>query len=345
MLLAAIRDLQYRRRRVLVAIAGASLVLGLGLVMSGLAASFGNEADRTFSVLAADRWAVPQSVSGPFAGFTPMAADEALAGVRGGEAGGVLVSRINAGSAADPRDGVLVGVEPGRPGAPTTTETGTTLTGDGQVVVSSRFGFDVGQQLELNGSSFAVVGLVDASLLAGSPLLVVTLGDAQRLAANGLPVVTSLALDADAEVVGDLHVLDATAARDDAVRPLESAAQTIAVVRTLLWLVAAMIVGSVLYLNALERTADIAVFKAIGVSGRSVVTGMFLQAIIVAVAASVAAAVIGLALAPVFPLRVEIPVGALAALPLVALVVSFLGALAGVRRAVRISPALAFGGT
>ncbi len=105
-----------------------------------------------------------------------------------------------------------------------------------------------------------------------------------------------------------------------------------------------MIVGSVLYLNALERTGDIAVFKAIGVSGRSVVAGMFLQALIVALAASAAAAVIGVVLAPLFPLRVEIPATALAALPVVASVVSFLGALAGVRRAVRISPALAFGG-
>lgn len=344
MLLAAIRDLQYRRRRVLVAIVGASLVLGLGLVMSGLAASFDNEADRTFSVLAAERWAMPPSVSGPFAGFTPMAADDALAAVRGGEAGGVLVSRINTGTAADPRDGVLIGVEPGRPGAPAATEAGTTLTGDGQVVASSGFGFDVGGDLVLNGSSFAVVGLVDASLLAGSPLIIVTLGDAQRLAANGLPVVTSLALDAGAEVVGDLHVVDTAAARDDAVRPLTNAARTIAFVRTLLWLVAAMIVGSVLYLSALERTGDIAVFKAIGVSGRSVVAGMFLQALIVALAASAAAAVIGVVLAPLFPLRVEIPATALAALPVVALVVSFLGALAGVRRAIRISPALAFGG-
>jgi putative ABC transport system permease protein len=344
MLLAAIRDLQYRRRRVLVAVAGASLVLGLGLVMSGLAASFGNEADRTFAVLGADRWAVPPSMSGPFAGFSPMPADEALAMVQGGEAGGVLASRVNAGTAEDPLDGILIGVEPGQPGSPLVTEAGTTLGGDGEAVVSSRFGFSVGQELSLGQSTFEIVGLVDASMLAGSPVIIVTLADAQLLATNGRPVVTSLALDADAEVVGELRVLDAAAARDDAVRPLESAEQTIAFVRTLLWLVAAMIVGSVLYLNALERTGDVAVFKAIGVSGRSVVMGMFLQALIVGVAASAAAAVIGLALAPVFPLRVEIPNSALTTLPVVALVVSCLGALAGVRRAVKISPALAFGG-
>ena len=45
-------------------------------------------------------------------------------------------------------------------------------------------------------------------------------------------------------------------------------------IAVLLWIVAALIVGSVIYLSALERTRDFAVFKAVGVSTRSVIAGL-----------------------------------------------------------------------
>ena len=42
----------------------------------------------------------------------------------------------------------------------------------------------------------------------------------------------------------------------------------------LLWVVAAMIVGSMIYMSALERTRDFAVFKAVGVPTRSILAGL-----------------------------------------------------------------------
>lgn len=344
MLHAAWRDLLYRRRRIVVAVVGASLVLGLGLVMSGFAASFGNEATRTVNVLSVPRWAVPSGAPGPFSSVSPVGQAEALAAVESGRSGGVLFASTNVGTAEDPVDAFVIGVEPGQPGAPPEVEVGRTLETPGEAVVSTRFGYDVGGEIAVDGQPLAIVGKVDATLLAGSPLVIMTLADAQRLAANGLPLVTSVALDGDATVAAPLRPMSADDARDDAVRPLAEAEQTIAFVRSLLWLVAALIVGSVLYLNALERTSDVAVFKAMGVSGRSIIAGMFFQAAVIALAASALAVTIGLVLAPVFPLRVEIPGSDVLALPLVALGVSFLGALAGVRRAASISPALAFGG-
>lgn len=55
----------------------------------------------------------------------------------------------------------------------------------------------------------------------------------------------------------------------------------------LLWGVAALIVGSLIYLSALERTRDFAVFKALGVTTAMVLAGLALQAVAVAVAAAV----------------------------------------------------------
>lgn len=342
MIRAALRDLQFRRRRIIVAVVGASLVLAVGLIMSGLAASFGNEADRTFGVLGGTGWAVPTDASGPFSSFRPVAEAEAMAGLD--DAGAVFISRSNIGTTDEPLDAFVVAVEPGRPGSPSAVEEGRLIENSREVVVSSRFDFDVGSELPIGGETFSIVGTVDASLLAGSPLAFIRLDDAQRVLANGLPVLTAVALGGERVEIPGFRAMSVAEARDDAVRPLKDAEQTIAFVRSLLWLVAALIVGSVLYLNALERTTDIAVFKAMGVSGRSVIGGMFLQAAIVAVIAAVVAIAIGLLLAPVFPLRVEIPRSAVVTLPIVALGMSFLGALAGVRRATNISPAQAFGG-
>jgi putative ABC transport system permease protein len=49
-------------------------------------------------------------------------------------------------------------------------------------------------------------------------------------------------------------------------------------------------------------------------------------------------------LAPLFPMIVVVPAYAYISLPLVAIVIGLLASLAGLRRAVAVDPALAFGG-
>jgi putative ABC transport system permease protein len=112
----------------------------------------------------------------------------------------------------------------------------------------------------------------------------------------------------------------------------------------LLWAVAALIVGSLIYLSALERTRDFAVFKAVGLPTSWVFAGLSLQAVIVAVIAAVLGGVLSLALGPTVPMRVVVPVSAFFLLPGIAVVIGLLASLMGLRRAVTVDPALAFGG-
>ena len=60
----------------------------------------------------------------------------------------------------------------------------------------------------------------------------------------------------------------------------------------LLWIVAAVIIGSVVYLSALERQRDFAVLKAIGMSNRTLLASLALQAVLVALGAVALAAII-----------------------------------------------------
>jgi putative ABC transport system permease protein len=108
--------------------------------------------------------------------------------------------------------------------------------------------------------------------------------------------------------------------------------------------VAATIIGSVLYLQAIERTRDFAVFKATGTSTAAIGAGLALQAVVLSLAAAVLAAIIGVIIAPFFPMHVEIPASGFVMLPVVTVVVGLLASLIALRRSVSVEPALAFGG-
>jgi len=132
--------------------------------------------------------------------------------------------------------------------------------------------------------------------------------------------------------------------KTDVLRPLESARSSIEFMRVLLWVVAASIIGSVLYLQALERTRDFAVFKATGTSTAAIGAGLALQAVVLSLASAALAALLALLIAPVFPLNVQIPTSAFVVLPLITVVVGLLASTIALRRAASIQPAMAFGG-
>src|SRR5262249_59231265 len=108
--------------------------------------------------------------------------------------------------------------------------------------------------------------------------------------------------------------------------------------------VAVLIVGSVVYRSALERLRDFAVYKAIGVPTHSILAGLALQAVVVALLAAALGVIFSWLLGPMFPMIVVVPTSAYLALPLVAIVIGLLSSVAGFRRAVAVDPALAFGG-
>jgi putative ABC transport system permease protein len=173
----------------------------------------------------------------------------------------------------------------------------------------------------------------------------VTNTDARRSALYGQALASALVVRGQVErPPPGTQVLTNTDVFADLRRPLKSGAGTIDMMRYLLWLVAAGIVGSILYLQAMERTRDFAVFKAIGITGRSLAFGLATQAVALALLATVVAIMLSIALAPLMPVRAEVPRSAYLLMPAVAMVISVLASLFGLRRAVSVDPALAFGG-
>ena len=344
MLIAALRDLQWRKRRFVIAIVGTGLVFAMTLVLTGLANGFRVEATRTVDSLGLDGFLVKSGATGPFLGSSAFPATKLQ--VPGVDTAVPLVY----GSASMPdgnsaRSVNVFGAPEKGPGMPALEE-GRPPTEPHEAAVSSTMDKPIGATVEIGSRNLQVVGIVDDSTaLAGQPNVFLTVAGAQTVLFSGQQLVSSIGLKGlpDRPPSG-FKVVNRAGAVDDLLRALKGARQAMTLMAGLLWVVAAMIVGSMIYMSALERTRDFAVFKAVGVPTRSILAGLAMQAVIVAVLAAVLGGVLSVALGPLFPMRVDIPQIAFLLLPVVAVTIGVLASLAGLRRAVTVDPAMAFGG-
>ncbi len=149
---ATLRDLQWRRRRFLIAVTGTALVFAMSLLMSGLAASFTLETDRALESIGADVWVVQEGASGPFTSFSPIPATDAerVAAVDGITAADPIIY-FHQTIGDDPEDINLFGVVRGGIGEPELTD-GRALEGPGEAIVDHELGLDVGETFTMSGA-------------------------------------------------------------------------------------------------------------------------------------------------------------------------------------------------
>lgn len=343
MWLITLRDLQWRRRRFAIAVIATAVVFALALLLSGVSSSFDNEINRTVRSFHADAWLIERGSLGPFTGPTAFPASRAAevrksAGVDRADPVAILRATTTTPST---RNVNVIGVVTGGVGAPE----GVTL-GKRAAVVDGSIGLHRGDRLDLNGTTFDVVSVTDGmTYFAGIPNVIVSLEDAQQLGLGGAPLATAIVVQGTpSSPPAGLSMLSNHDVKVDLARPIHQAKQTISLIRWLLWAVAAGIIGAMVYLSALERGRDFAVLKAIGLSTRSVLAGLVLQAVLLALASAVLALAFEFAMAPASALAVEVSAADLVLLPVVAVVVGGLASLIALRRAVGVDPALAFGG-
>ena len=263
----------------------------------------------------------------------------------GERASPVVIARSSLTQNGDAEEVILIGHVPGGLGAPQTSE-GRAAQAPGEIVLDVTTGADVGDQVKVAGNPFTVVGLSRrTTLLAGIPLVFMLAADAQELVFQTDQVVSVVLVDGEvSSLPAGLVAVPSAVVAEDALEPLEGAVASVDLVRVLLWLVAAVVIGAVVYLSALERVRDFAVLKAMGVSNRSLVGSLGLQAVLVALGAVGIAAAIQLVLAPGFPLEVTVPDRAFIQIPILAVLMALAAGAAGMARVARADPALAFAG-
>src|SRR5205085_12241035 len=160
---------------------------------------------------------------------------------------------------------------------------------------------------------------------AGIPRVTIALRAAQRLGLNNQALATAIvARGRPARVPPGLTMLGNGEVAQDLARPINPAKDTISLIRFLLWGVAAGIIGAIVYLSVLERVGDFAVLKAIGVSGRDLLGGLLLQAVLLSLLSALLAVGLEKAIAPSVAMSVEVPTSTYLTLPLVAVLVGAL---------------------
>jgi putative ABC transport system permease protein len=287
---------------------------------------------------------LPEGVSAPFTSVSLMPA-AAFDSVEATTKSPLVITRSSVAQGNEPEEIVLVGFEPGGLGTPRVVAGRVPDTG-GEVALDRALDIGIGDDVTVAGVPFTVVGLSEkTTLLAGIPIAYLLLPEAQMLAFTSTDLISSLL------VSGELRPLPdglASLSSDDVVaqtlQPLEGAISSIDLVRALLWIVAAIIVGAVVYLSALDRQRDFAVLKAVGASNGSLLGSLALQAVLISLGAVALAAIIQVFLSPQFPLPVTVPSSAFWQLPLLAVVMALAAGAIGMRKVLRSDPSQAFAG-
>lgn len=347
-----VADLLFRFRQFLIAIVGAALVFAMTLLLAGLSAGFRDEINQTVQAFGARAWIVQAGSAGRITSLAPIPASslnrvEQSAGTVRPTAVVIvpLPARLGQNDSASihSSDIVLVGQDDSGQ-ANEKLLSGRWPKGPGQAVVDSGFNAALGQYLTISGHVFKVVGRVsDRTLLGGSPLVYVPLADAQTVAFGGRPLINAVLVGGvPAHLPAGLVAYSNTRVELSSLDQMSGAVSSVDSARSFMWIIATIIVAALVYVSALQRIRDFAVLRALGASASSLFLSLAGQAVAISVAAALVALVIAHFMTGIFALRVDIPTRSFATLPLSAVFVGLVAALAALRRSVSVDPSTAF---
>ena len=180
-------------------------------------------------------------------------------------------------------------------------------------------------------------------MLGGSPLVYVPLADAQTVAFGGRSLINAVVVEGSpTHLPAGLVAYSNMRVELSSLDQMSGAVSSVDSARSFMWIIATIIVAALVYVSALQRTRDFAILRALGASALSLFVGLAVQAVLVALAAAVVALVVANFMTGIFALRVDIPFNSYLTLPLSAVVVGLVGALAALRRSVAVDPSTAF---
>ena len=165
---------------------GLGLLIGVTLTMAGVYRGMVDDAQALLTNSQTDLWVVQKDTQGPYAEASSIK-DDVVRSVRGmpgvAQAANVtyLTMQVQRPSGEEART-MVVGVEPGKPGAPAYLVAGRQITRDHyEAVADIKTGLELGDDVRMRRHSYTVVGLTQRMVSSGGdPMLFVPLKDAQE---------------------------------------------------------------------------------------------------------------------------------------------------------------------
>ena len=164
---------------------GLGLLIGVTLTMAGVYRGMVDDAHALLANSQADLWVVQKDTQGPYAESSSLK-DDAVRSVRGmpgvAVAANVTYFTMQVQHGGQDVRAMVVGVEPGQPGAPGYLVAGRQLTRSHyEAVADERTGFRLGQTLRIRRHDYSVVGLTRRMVSSGGdPMVFIAIKDAQE---------------------------------------------------------------------------------------------------------------------------------------------------------------------
>lgn len=358
----ALRDLRFARGRFALMGAVIALISLLVVLLSGLSAGLSDQSVGAVRSLPADRLAFAAPVDGQAISFSSSRLDAdqltALAsrpGVASAEPLGVAPTRLD----VDGRETAVTafGVRPTGFLSPRTLRDDGVVVSAGLLEQTAAGGrrLSVGDTVRVGGKAVPVVGVGSAASFNHTPVIWLPLTAWRGLDAAAGADATVAALRLATSDGGSNQDAAGTTSAGTVVTDLDGALAAVGsytaengsltLMRLLLLLVGALVVGAFFTVWTIQRTPDLAVLKAIGASSRYLVRDATVQALVLLTLGGVVgtgvAAGVGVLVSRIVAFVVE---PSTTVLPFVALVaVGLIGAAAAVRRVTTIDPLTALG--
>ena len=369
-----LKDMRYRRARVILTALGITVLISLILLLGGIMNGMRIQARQYIESTGADVWISAEGSGGAFIGFS-MVVEEYMAflnsahGLTPDSASPLVFAQARPTVRGKSTKAIVVGYKLGKLGGPKHAIEGRMFTASNfedyrpedpvpyEVVIDEKMGLEIGEQITLGNEKVRVVGKAESRMFVlDTPLLFMDVRIAQKILFGNTPHVNMMIAKSGVsqqpvQVATDLDSLETIEARtlkqtlDDIIAYyVDEPMKAVQFLRVMLWLAAGILVGMITYVTMLEKTQEIGVLKAVGASDYYVM-GLLLKQVVLISAVGV---VLGLILSYVFAVAAPIFVAINFVESIIVACISFIvccgsGYLAA-RKAIEVDPMIAFRG-
>ncbi len=375
-----LKDMAYRKARVILTTIGITVLIALILMLGGIMNGMRIQAQQYPKFTGADIWISAEGSGSAFIGFS-LLVPEHLAYLDGApplkpqSVSPLVFAHARPVIRGKLGKGVVVGYKKDKLGGPTQFDLteGRLVTASEyegwaeadipprEVVVDEKMNLEIGERILIGNKDLKVVGKAKSLMFVlDTPLLFMDLRTAQEvLLKNSLHVNMMIAQAAEGytpeKAAKDLENFDAELKTID-VRTLKQTLgdiiatyvdepmKAVQFLRVMLWIAAGLIVGMITYVTTLEKTQEIGVLKAIGASNFYISSLIIKQVVLMSVAGVVCGLILSYIFAVAAPIFVSIHPVESGIVVLISFVVCCAGGYLAARKAIAVDPMVAFRG-
>ncbi len=369
-----LKDMRYRRARVVLTALGITVLMSLILLLGGIMNGMRIQARQYVEATGANVWISAEGSGGAFIGFS-LVVEEYMAwlnsspGLVPDSASPLIFAQARPTVRGKSTKAIVVGYKLGKLGGPTRVIEGRLFTPSKfkdfrpedqapfEVVIDEKMGLEIGEQISIGNEKLRVVGKAKSLMFVlDTPLLFMDVRIAQKVLLGNYPHVnmmiakttgnqpaSGLATDLDA-----LETIEARTLKQTLGNIIEyyvdEPMKAVQFLRVMLWLAAGLLVGMITYVTMLEKTQEIGVLKAIGASNGYVMSLLLKQVALISVGGVLCGLVLAYLFAAAAPIFVAIHFAESLIVAGISLIVCCVSGYVAARKAITVDPMIAFRG-